>query len=229
MLCGRHFDLCHLEIMKVINTACYYPRCTQWHVNRALMCVNPIDLDGIEAVKIVDEPPLSPKEKKQPYYLRQIISGRYVRKQQRQNAHILLFTKNLYFGLPLLLKFTPIATLQIAMTLAHEIGHHLISHRGYIYLSNENYADSEKREIMADRYAYEALRKMSSKWYYRYSLKFSFWLSNFYYDYGLVTWQNQEYDRSIYYWACAYALNPENIEALHGYKKAIVKRNSSSP
>ena len=72
-----------------------------------------------------------------------------------------LVSEVLFAGLPGVFKYTPLATLRIAEVLAHEVGHHLIHTRGYVFNPNElhNGKNGAEAEGLADLYAAEKNRK----------------------------------------------------------------------
>jgi hypothetical protein len=65
------------------------------------------------------------------------------------------------------------ATLKLARTLAHEIGHHVIATRGYVYKPWEKYQPRNGirdpfAEKMADAYASDVINKMLTSWLYKF-------------------------------------------------------------
>ena len=209
----------------------YYPRLTKWHVRRALKWINPVDLAGIEFIRLMDDDPTDPNARKQPAYLRNpFYSGQYVKKNNRSAAHINLFTRNLYLGIPLLFKLTPVATLITAFILAHEVAHHLVTYRHYIYEPTEKYKAygtyDEYEEGMADNYAYDVMRKMSANLYYR----LGFWLRRilfkYFFEYGAIVWEKHEYKKAAYYWFCAFRMERDNLDATYWYQRAVKMVNN---
>ena len=213
----------------------YYPRLTEWHLKRALKWLNPFDLAGIESIRLLDEENLTPELQKQPFYLRgSVCLGQYIdrnTKKKKQQAYIDIYTRHLYLGIPSLFKFLPVATLRVAFGLAHEVGHHLLTRRGYIREPTEKfkpyYVDKGRHEEMANNYALGVIRSMSAIWYYRLGRRLSRLFSEWYFDYGAVVWEKREYKRAAYYWFCSYFNDPDNVEAAHGYKTALAKFNDS--
>jgi hypothetical protein len=106
----------------------FNPALTKWHVQRILKWIPATDMAGIEFVELADEDPEDPNASKTPPELRGFLyNGRYRKESASEGTHIELYTRDLYFGIPRVLRFTSVATLKIASTLAHEIGHHVIA------------------------------------------------------------------------------------------------------
>ena len=51
----------------------------------------------------------------------------------RRLASHVLYVASLYRGIPKVYWLSPVITLQLARILAHEVGHHLIKQRGYVF------------------------------------------------------------------------------------------------
>jgi hypothetical protein len=70
--------------------------------------------------------------------------------------------------MPRLYWYTPASTLNICYTLAHEVGHHLIATRGYVFEKTESYSDDEIEEEFCNRYAFVVTKRMLKRYYYRF-------------------------------------------------------------
>lgn len=212
--------------MRIQVATCYFPRLAKWHVQRALQWLDAVDVAGIDYICLEDEEPSDLAAQKKPAYLRGFTyNGRYVCGTKGEATYINLYTRDLYMCIPLPMKFLPVATLRFAFTLAHEVGHHVIARRGYIYTPAETYKPygiyDEKKERICDRYAHDVIRKMYKNWYYKLGPFFARRLSNFFFDYGAVSWESRSYREAAHYWFCAYRLNPNNDEAAIAYHKAL--------
>src|SRR6266540_2197043 len=118
--------------MRIELASRYLPRLTSWHVRRILNWISPADLRGLEYIRLIDLEPEEPEASILPAFLRGFThNGRYLKKDLAEPPRILLYTQDLYLGIPSILKWTQVATLRIAFTLAHEVGHHVIATRGY--------------------------------------------------------------------------------------------------
>jgi hypothetical protein len=157
--------------MKIRNECTLSPRGLVRNVQRSLDWISPLDLNGISFIRLMDDLPKptdrSPhwhKDLKKRYVY---LNGLYVGRYQNEPAHINLYVRNLYRGIPSLLWQTPIPTLMIADTLAHEVGHHLIFTRGYVFQPTEVFKHKEVVEEFCDRYAVSIVKKMMVKRRYR--------------------------------------------------------------
>jgi hypothetical protein len=224
-----------VKAMRVKVETQYYPRLTEWHLRKVLAWMNPLDLAGVEFIHLLPEETES-KSLKQPAYLRSPVRvGKYFwpnpKMKNAEPPHISIYTRPLYYGIPSLLKYTPVATLRMAFVLAHEVGHHLIARRGYIIEPTEKYKPpgirDERREGAANRYAVDLVRSISGRWYYRVGHWLSNKVSQLYYEFGVAAWEKSEYKRAAYYWFCSYCANPEDNEAAGGYQQAVARINLS--
>ncbi len=214
--------------MRIEVKAKHFPRLTKWHVRRALKWINIVDLAGIEYICLLDEDPKCANVLKQPAHLRGFTyDGYYVKGNKHTATRINLYTRDLYLGIPSMFKATPVATLRIAFTLAHEVAHHVIEKRGYIHTPTEQYKPyglyDEHKENMCDTYAHNTIRKMSANWDYKLGHFLCRRLSSFYLDQGAYDWEHKNYDKAAYYWFYAYTVNEDNHDAADAYHKAIEK------
>lgn len=221
--------------MKVKVETDYYSTLTEWHMRQALKWMNPLDLTGIAFIRLRPDVKTDSKTT-QPDYLRSpVCVGEYFKPNLKVKTagppHINIYTRPLYYGIPWLFKYSPVATLRMAFVLAHEVGHHLIARRGYVYEPTERYkADGihdERQEGTANRYAVDLVRSMSQRWHY----KVGHWLSNkisrWYYRLGAAEWEKGAYERAAYNWFCSHCANPENHDAAVGYRQALARINPS--
>ena len=222
--------------MRVKVETQYYPRLTEWHLRKALARINPLDLVGIEFVRLMPEEPES-QAQKQPTHLRSpVCVGEYFRPNPKAKnpapPHITIYTRPFYYGIPWLFKYSPAATVRMAFVLAHEVAHHLIAHRGYVYEPNEVYKPpgmrDARKEGAANRYAANLVNAMSGRWYFRLGHWLGQKISWWYYERGAGAWERGEYDRAAYFWFCSYFADPENSEAGRGYQQAVARINLSA-
>jgi hypothetical protein len=218
--------------MRIEVAAEYYPRLMKWHVRQALKWIDPVDSAGIEFIRLMDESPDDSEFGKQPAYFRGLrTGGMYMLEYKDTPPHIILYTRSLYLGIPSIFKLTPVATLMVAFTLAHEIAHHVITKRGYIYEPTEKHKYNRFKkydkyeEGMCNNYALEVIKKMSATWYYKIGDWLRRHISKHYSIRAEVVWEKQEYKRAAHYWFCAYLLDSENARAAHGYSQAAAKLN----
>src|SRR5215813_8716140 len=140
-------------------------------VRRSLSWLSPLDLDGIAFIKLMDEieepQPSAQDWHKQAKVEGRCINGLYFAAEGKALAHIVLYARDLYRGIPRLYRWTTVPTLSISYTLAHEVGHHLIATRGYVFQPHEKFKDDANREDFCNRYAFHVTQKMMAHWYYR--------------------------------------------------------------
>lgn len=220
-------------VMEVINACRNLPRGAIWHIERALSWIDPADLDGIAFVQLLDE---IPDQLSRATYRRRCaknegfgFNGLYFASSGDTPAHIMLFVQDVYRGIPGIFKWTTVQTLQISRTIAHEVGHHLIEGKGYIFEPNENYETSGFEEEMADRYAFGILKKMRERWYYKLGSWTTKRIASFHYIVGLADWKERNYGKAAERWYTAWHLDPDRQDAVDWYwqAKKILKAQAS--
>src|SRR5262249_11762420 len=149
--------------MRIKASTRYLPRLTQWHIRRSLKWTNPLDLAGVEIIRVMEEQPSEESLRKPtPFYLQDSACLGEYKKRAKHLGSINLYTRNLYIGVPALFRVTPVATLRVAFTLAHEIGHHIVARRGFIYEPTEQFKlkefNDEYQEALVNRFARDAVR-----------------------------------------------------------------------
>ena len=221
--------------MKVNVETDFHPRLTDWHLRKVLQWINPLDLAGIEYIRLLRGEDAGPNETGQATYLRSpVCVGEYsnpnLKLKNPKAPYITIYTRPFYYGIPWLFRYSPVATLRMAFVLAHEVGHHLIARKGYIFAANETYKpygmDDEREEGTANRYAVDLVRRMSARWYYRIGHWLSNKISDWYYNFGQAAWEKGEYDEAAYNWFSSHCANPENHDAALAYKRALAKINT---
>ncbi len=221
--------------MQVEIQTSYFPRLTRWHVRRVLKWIGQRDLEGLELIRVIDECPDDPESAKVAPYLRGFLyNGHYSRKMNNQPAHVVLYARDLYFGIPKLLMASPMATLKLARTLAHEVGHHVIATRGYIYKPWEKYKPwagvrDPYAEQMADVYASDVIKRMLRHWPYKLGKLLARMLSTVLYKAGIQDYWDGNYQAAASLQARAHSLNPENEDAGQCFRHAMEKLKTQSP
>src|SRR5215207_8641892 len=125
----------------------YRPGLTLWHVRRVLRWIDPIDLEGVTSVRLLGDSAGGADDSNLTAYLAGVfIPGEY-EKVSKHTSRINLYTKYLYTAIPVPLTPTPMATLRVALVVAHEVGHHLIARRGHISSSKEKYKAGGEYDI----------------------------------------------------------------------------------
>lgn len=208
---------------------------TGWHVRRVLRRMSNADLQGLALIKIIDDCPNDPESAKVPAYMRGFLyNGHYSGKTQERGAEVVLYANDVYFGVPRLLVATPMATLKLARTLAHEIGHHVIATRGYIYDHREKYAPwtgktNPKEEQMVQAYAEDVIDALLQHWPY----KLGNWLlqltSKILFKRGLRDYWHNNYQRAASCFARVHSLTPTNENAGQNFRHAMEKLKVKVP
>lgn len=218
-----------VDEMQIKNSCKNLPRGALWHVRRGLSWINPADLVGIAFIQLMDEMS-KPSENslewhKQAHAEDFNVSGVYMRQDGGTPACIILFVRDMYFGIPPLYRWTTVPTLSISRTLAHEVGHHLIAQRGYIYQPTEKYKHrqpeyDEYEEEMANRYAFEVLKKMKKRWYYKLGQSATKGLASHHYIQGMLDWKEKKFKKAADRWHKAWHLDPDRLDAAYWYQRA---------
>lgn len=204
----------------------YFPRCTEWHVRQSLKWISPEDINGVKFIRLLDSDPSAHEAQKHSFDVwSNTHNGQYVKHHKSIATHINLYPLDLYLGIPLAFKFSPVATLKTAFTLAHEVGHHLVTTRRYIYVPTEKYKAygvyNKYEEEMCDSYAFDVMARMLERWGYKLGLMFSELISTWHIEHGKSRWAKRDYKGAAFYWYCAHHLFRGNGEAFELYDKAI--------
>jgi len=221
--------------MRIEVESSQFPRLTEWHIRRVLKRVNQQDIEGLESIRVIDECPYDPEYTKVPPYLRGFrYNGYYSRQVKSEPAEVVLYARDVYDGIPKLLLASPIATLKLGRTLAHEIGHHVIATRGYIYQPWEKYKPwngvrDPYEEKMADSYASSVIERMLRHWPYKLGKSLARFLSGFLYKAGLQDYWDGHYQSAASLQDRAYSLNRENEVAGQCYRHAMEKLKNETP
>jgi hypothetical protein len=222
-------------IVRIEVEATYFPRITKWHLRRVLKRIGQHDLEGLEFIRVIDECPDDPESAKVPQYLRGFLhNGHYLRKMKNRPAEVVLYANDIYFGIPKLLMASPMATLKVARTLTHEVGHHVIATRGYIYKPWEKYKPwdgirNPYEEKMADAYASDVMERMLKHWPYKLGKLMLRMLSNVLYQWGLTDYWDGNYQSAASLETRAHSLNPENEDAGQCFRHAMEKLKTQDP
>jgi hypothetical protein len=210
--------------MKIRNECTFSPRGLIRTVERSLGWIDPLDLHGVSFIRLLDDLPKptdrSPRWHKDLKKRYDCLTGLYYGKFKNEPAHITLYIRNLYRGIPSLLQLTPLPTLVITETLAHEVGHHLISTRGYIFQPAEAFDHKEVVEEFCDRYAFTVVKKMLAKSQYRVSRWILKKLAGWYYDFASLDWNEKKYKKAAERFLTAFLLDRNCEDALYWHSRA---------
>lgn len=217
-----------------VKTTCF-PRLTEWHIQRVLKWFSQQDLEGLDSIRVIDECPDDPESAKVSPYLRGFLNnGHYSKKMKNRPAQVVLYARDVYFGIPKLLMVNSVARLRLASKLAHEVGHHVIATRGYIYKPWEKYKPwngirDPYEEKMAEEYASDVISRMLTSWRYKFGKLLTRMLSTFLYKAGIQEFWDGNYQSAASLQSRAHTLNPENEDAGQCYRHAMEKLKTQTP
>jgi len=186
-------------------------------VRRSLNWINKRDLKGIAKIILVEEMPDYARSNDDSASTR----GFYRYKTKDSPAIIILSIRELYRGIPWFLWWSPVPTLRIGWTLAHEVGHHLIF-REEAFMTEI----SLDKEVRADKYAEIVLQRMTRRWYYRVGQWCINDLADWYFAFGLAAAQKKRYQVAAKRFYTAWHLNP-NIENVADYYLSAKRKSIS--
>jgi len=209
--------------MEVINNCKNPPRWLMTHIRRSMKWIYPGDFDGLQCIKLIDElsdvTVQSQEWFKEARKFNRAIGGWYQPKHKTP-ASITLHIKDIYRGIPASYYWTPVPTIILTSTLAHEVGHHLIAKRGYLFSSSEKFISRKDEEVAVEHYASYVIEKMREKWYHR----IGHWavkdLAEHHYILGILDWKDKKYEKAAEHWYNASLLNPEHEYAGYWYWRA---------
>ena len=210
-------------VLQIVNECKKLPPFALWHIRKAHQWIPPLDLVGINHILLRDKISYlsvinSDKQLIKAHQENFSICGFYTFGTENHQPFITLFLDDIFLPIPYFAKFSPIPTLLIAQALAHEVGHHLVSTRGYIFTLDEKYPVYTKRpayeEEMVNRYAFNVVDKMKKKLLYRVSAHLMNYLSDCYYGMAAARWEAKRYKDASDYWYKSFLLNSERQETI---------------
>ena len=148
------------------------------------------------------------------------VNGWYAPAQEGAPASIMLYARPIYRSIPSFLWWTTIPTLRINRTLAHEVAHHLIATRGYVFESGEDVADEE---ALANRFSVKVLETTAAKWSYTLGRWCIRDLAEWYYTFAMTDWRKNDFKAAARRFYSAWDLCPDNEEAAYWYWQAREK------
>ncbi len=211
--------------MKVINECKSLPSGTLWQVTRSISWIFPGDLEGISCLKLIDE--LEPaKEVSPPWYKKAqkhelFILGWY-QARNRTGASISLHIKDICKCIPRVYRWTPVATLIITQTLAHEVGHHISRKKGQaVGLTGRlDKKPDKEEETRADVYAATVMARMRRRLHYRLAAWAVDDLAQWHDVRAVLAWREGRYKEAAERWYKSYVLDPHNERVRYCYWRA---------
>jgi hypothetical protein len=208
--------------MEIRNDCATLPKGTFKHIRRCLSWVYPPDLQGIAFIRLIDKTPsdviLELKQYKLPNNLRHTL-GFYVPASNGKPSYIALHVPKILRGVPRWGLRTTMPSLLFARVLAHEVGHHLVSVRGYALHPSEQprRRHGVYEEEMVDRYAFELVRKAKTRWRYRLGQWLIRQIAEWHFVQGRVDRERKDYTQATERFLKAANLNPEFDDARQAY------------
>jgi hypothetical protein len=204
-------------VISIQNNCTKLPSGAIWHLRQSLKWIYPVDLDGVDAIQLFERLPdpdtKSPNWHKHARAEGYNVNGLYIRRDNYTSAHIQLFINDIYSVIPSLLYWTSVPTLRIAKALAHEVGHHLLDHRGYIFSPDEKIRYDKYEEEMAERYALDVVRKMRGRWWYQLGNWLTRKLAGHQFVLGTIDYEAKRYKEASEHWYRAWVLDPDREDA----------------
>lgn len=210
--------------MKIRNDCPKPPSGLLWQLRRSLSWIGPPDLDGIDFIWLIPEISEASLGKNQK--LKQLkeegisVYGFYHAGDARTPTYITLNVKDVYRPLPPLYWWGPATTLWITRTLAHEVAHHLVIKRGYIFEPGEKFKHPENEEEFAERYGFHVLQRMQQHWYYKLGARRLKKLAFNHYSQGIHNWNSKRFALAAEHWYNSLELDPDLKEAWYWYGRA---------
>ena len=198
-----------------------------WHTKRALKWMIPGDDLGIEFIRLDTNHPADKGRDKKPAYLKGFTrNGQYLKRSAQYPTHIDLYSSDICMGIPWPLRLTTVMTLRIANTLAHEVGHHLVATRGYIFSPHERYRGmlyDPIEERLAEKYAENVLGRMKRSFKYRAAARVMRFVADRYHDLAILAWNAGNYKKAAYFWFCASNPYGDDVSSSAGWNMAMKK------
>lgn len=209
--------------MEIVNRCANPPRGLERQLRRSLRWIDEADLRGLAVLALQDEmtgvtanAPAWAKEA-EAMSERVRVGGWYSPATADVPAYIMLYVQTIYRTIPSWLRWSPVPTLRIVRTLAHEVAHHLIATRGYV---NQPGEETEDEESLADGYADKTLKRMVKRWPYRLGQWYFKERASWHYIFGSLDWRQQKYEAAANRFLDAWNLDPSHKSAAYWYWRA---------
>jgi hypothetical protein len=192
-------------------------------VQRSIRWIHPADLIDLKYIVLIDELPDVSKQSAS-WYIEARRKGTAVYGWYKPNdgspAAITLHVSEIYRGIPSLYWWTTVPTIVITQILAHEVGHHLIAKRGYLFSSVEKLIPRKNEENAINLYVFSVVKRMRERWSYR----AGYWavrdLADRHYFLGVLDWREKKYKEAAEHWHNASMFDPEREDAAYWYWRA---------
>jgi len=214
--------------MKVVNECKRLHSAMLWQVKRSISWIFPGDLEGISFLKLIDE--LEPAREVSDHWYKKAVKNEdfilgWYKAADRSGASITLHIGDIYKCIPRVYRWTPVATLIITQTLAHEVGHHISRKKGQaIGLTGrqDKKADREE-ETRAYVYAAKVMARMRRRLHYRLAAWAVSDLSQWHDVRALLNWREGKYKEAADGWYKSWVIDPDNERLRYNYWLAKAK------
>lgn len=219
--------------MQIINRCPKPPLGFEWQTRRSIGLLDQSHLVGLDVLVLEDEVP-DPTDLEHAVEWVKVahaedtlahVNGWYAASDLGAPAYVVLYARPIYRPLPSSLWWSTIPTLRILRTLAHELAHHLVATRGYVFQKGEDITDEES---LASRYAESAVEKATQRWLYKLGQRCLKEIAGWHYAFAAVDWRQKKYKAAAERFYNAWSLDPEQEEAAYWYWRAKEMCDSES-
>lgn len=211
--------------MQVISRCSDSPLGLEWQVRRSLRLLDQSHLAGLEFIILEDGiSELTDTENAAEWVKRAHtegtlahVGGWYAAPEADTPAYVVLYVRAMYRAVPSFLWWSTVPTLCILRRLAHEVAHHLIAIRGYVFREGEETTDEES---LANHYAACVEQRVTMRWQYKLGQRCLKEIAIWHYTFGILDWREKKYRSAAEHFYDAWNLNPENKEAGYWYWRA---------
>lgn len=216
----------------IINVCTNPPPGLEWQTSRALRWIDPEHVKDLGYVRLEDHMKeldhgaadwaWNAAAKKERVY------GWYAGPQDADNTHIVLYVREIYGGVPKLLWWSTLPTLRIVRSLAHEVAHHLMATRGYVFRHEDNLKDEEE---IANEYAAVVMGRMTTSFAFRLGRWCLKDIAEWHFAFGRANWRSKKFPEAAERFYKAWDLDPSNEEASYWYwrsREMVETRNAQS-
>lgn len=212
--------------MLIVNRCSKPPWGLERQVRRSLRWIDQSHLEGLDSIRIESEMPDRPDRvvpeiewAKQVRAISQTacVNGWYAEGSGSTPPYIMLYARPIYRPIPMFFWWSAVPTLRIVSTLAHEVAHHLVAKRGYVFDQGEDLTDEES---LANRYSASVLQKTTARFSYRLGQSCLKEIAAWYYNFAILDWRQKNYKAAAEGFYNAWNLNPEHQEANYWHWRA---------
>lgn len=212
--------------LHIINACTSPPLGLEWQIRRSLRWIDSSHLAGLASIRVEREMPERPHRAVQEIeWAKQVradghvacVNGWYAEPTATELPYIMLYAQPIYRPIPMLFWWSTVPTLRILSTLAHEVAHHLVAKRGYVFDQGEDVTDEES---LANQYSASVLQKTAAKLSYRLGQSCLKEIAAWRYAFAMGDWRRKNYKKAAEGFYDAWNLNPEHEQANYWHWRA---------